>query len=55
VPPPPPIRTARFDVRPWDDDDSSPARELVPYVDNVSLVDMVSGYEHAAGFDVPGK
>jgi hypothetical protein len=41
------------DVRPWVDD-SDPARELLPYVDNVSSVDLVSGYEHAAGFDVPG-
>jgi hypothetical protein len=31
-----------------------PARELVPYVDNVRLVDLVRGYELAAGFDVPG-
>jgi hypothetical protein len=27
----------------------------VPYVDNVSLIDLISGYEHAAGFDVPGE
>ena len=49
----PPIRRVRFDVRPWGDS-SDPARELLPFVDNVSLVDLVSGYEHAAGFDVPG-
>lgn len=27
----------------------------MPYVDNVSLVDLVSGYEHAAGYDIPGR
>ena len=48
-----PIRRVRFDVRPWGDR-SGPARELLPFVDNVSLVDLVSGYEHAAGFDIPG-
>ncbi|WP_328422774.1 hypothetical protein OG470_09450 [Micromonospora sp. NBC_00389] len=26
----------------------------MPYVDDVSLVDLVSGFEHAAGHDVPG-
>jgi hypothetical protein len=40
-------------VRPWDDS-PDPARELVPFVDDVSLVDLVAGYEHAAGFDVAG-
>jgi hypothetical protein len=35
-------------------DGPAPARELLLYVDNVSLVELVSGYEHAAGFDVPG-
>src|SRR5262249_52407636 len=39
--------------RRWDDG-PDPARELLPYVDNVSLVDLISGYEHAAGYDVPG-
>src|SRR5438105_9172226 len=53
VPPPPPVRRVRFDVRPWSDG-SDPARELLPHVDNVNLVDLVSGYERAAGFDVPG-
>lgn len=47
------IRQVRFDVRPWGSA-REPARELVPYVDNVSLVDLVRGYELAAGFDVPG-
>jgi hypothetical protein len=47
------VRRVRFDVRPWGDS-SDPARELLPFVDDVSLVDLVSGYEHAAGFDVPG-
>jgi hypothetical protein len=28
---------------------------LLALVDDVSLVDLVSGYEHAAGFDVPGQ
>jgi hypothetical protein len=27
---------------------------LLSRVDDVSLVDLISGYEHAAGFDVPG-
>jgi hypothetical protein len=52
VPIPPPVRKARFDVRPWGDG-PNPARELLPYVDNVSLVDLISGYERAAGYDVP--
>jgi hypothetical protein len=46
-------RLGSFDVRPWGDD-SGPAHELLPYIDDVSLVDLVSGYEHAAGFDIPG-
>ncbi|UQU62218.1 hypothetical protein COUCH_24645 [Couchioplanes caeruleus] len=49
----PPIRRVRFDIRPWGDS-ADPARELLPFVDNVSLVELASGYEHAAGFDVPG-
>jgi hypothetical protein len=53
VPPQLPLRRVRFDVRPWGDG-PDPARELLPFVDDVSLVDLVSGYEHAAGFDVPG-
>jgi hypothetical protein len=53
VPSLPLVRRVRFDVRPWGDG-PDPARELLPFVDNVSLVDLVSGYEHAAGFDVPG-
>ncbi|MFL6055443.1 MAG: hypothetical protein ACJ72W_21455 [Actinoallomurus sp.] len=53
VPAPPLIRKVRFDVRPWGDG-PGPARELLPYIDNVSLVDLVSGFEHAAGYDVPG-
>lgn len=48
------IRRVRFDVRPWGDH-REPARELLPYVDDVSLVDMVRGYELAAGYDVPGS
>jgi hypothetical protein len=48
-----PIRRVRFDVRPWGDR-PDPARELLAFVDKVSLVDLVSGYEHSAGFDVPG-
>ncbi|GAB2828133.1 hypothetical protein GCM10027176_35380 [Actinoallomurus bryophytorum] len=50
---PPLIRKVRFDVRPWGDG-PDPARELVPYIDKVSLVDLVSGFEHAAGHGVPG-
>jgi hypothetical protein len=53
VPPQPSIRRVRFDVRQWLDG-SGAARELLPRVDNVSLVDLVSGYERAASFDVPG-
>ncbi|MFC6565392.1 hypothetical protein [Actinoplanes utahensis] len=45
----PPVRRVRFEVRPW-----STARELLPTVDGVSLVDLVAGYERASGFDVPG-
>lgn len=46
-------RKVRFEIRPWGQG-PDPARELLPYVDNVSLVDMVSGFEHASGHDVPG-
>jgi hypothetical protein len=53
VPPQLPIRKVRFDIRQWPDG-SGPAPELLPYVDDVSLVQLVSGYERAAGFDVPG-
>jgi hypothetical protein len=53
MPSSPPLRRIRFDVRPWGED-ADPERELLPRVDDVSLVDLVSGYEHAAGFDVPG-
>jgi hypothetical protein len=53
VPTPPSVRKVRFDVRPWGNG-PDPARELLPYVDNVSLVDLISGYERAAGYDVPG-
>jgi hypothetical protein len=51
---PPVIRKVRFEVRPWGNG-PDPSRELLPYVDDVSLVDLVSGYEHAAGYDVAGK
>ncbi|HEX5596933.1 MAG TPA: hypothetical protein VFX61_13090 [Micromonosporaceae bacterium] len=47
------IRKVRFEIRPWGDG-PDPARELLPYVDKVSLVDLVSGFEYAAGHDVPG-
>lgn len=47
------IRSVCFSVRQWPDG-SGQARELLPHVDNVSLVDLVSGYERAAGFDVSG-
>lgn len=53
VPPPPLVRKVRFDVRPWTDGSAS-ARELLPYIDNVSLLDLVSAFEHAAAYDVPG-
>lgn len=57
VPSSPPLRRVRFDIRPWGrpwGDDPDPERELLPCVNDVSLVDLISGYEHAAGFDVPG-
>ncbi|WP_018586261.1 hypothetical protein [Salinispora arenicola] len=53
VPPQPMLRKVRFEIRPWGQD-REPARELLPYVDNVSLVALVSGFEHAAGHDMPG-
>jgi hypothetical protein len=53
VPALPLIRKIRFRVRSWGHAPDS-ARELLPYIDNVSLVDLVSGYEQAAGYDVPG-
>ncbi|MEV0427737.1 hypothetical protein [Micromonospora sp. NPDC050495] len=53
MPTQPLIRKVRFEVRPWGHG-PDPARELLPYVDNVSLVDLVSGFERAAGHDVPG-
>lgn len=48
------VRRVRFEVRSWRDG-PYPERELLPCIDGVSLVDMVSGYEHAAGHDVPGQ
>jgi hypothetical protein len=54
VPPPLVVRKVRFEVRPWGS--GTPlGRELLPYVDDVSLVDLVSGYEHAARYDVAGE
>jgi hypothetical protein len=53
MPSPQPIRIVRFDIR-LSGDGSDPARLLLPYVDDVSLVDLISDYENAAGFDVPG-
>lgn len=47
------MRKVRFDVRPWGDG-PVPACELLPHIDNVSLVDLVSGFEHASGYDAPG-
>jgi len=44
------IRRVSFDVDLWD---GGPARALTPYVDRVSLVDLVSAYERAAGYDIP--
>ncbi|WP_226931010.1 hypothetical protein [Parafrankia sp. CH37] len=49
----PRISEVRFHVRPWGEGPES-ARELLPYVDDVSLVDLVSDFEHATGHDVPG-
>ena len=54
MPTSPLVRKVRFDVRPWGGG-PTPARELLPYIDNVALVDLVSGFEHAAGYDVPGE
>ncbi|WP_327023446.1 hypothetical protein [Micromonospora sp. NBC_01739] len=53
MPTQPLIRTVRFEIGPWGQA-PDPARELLPYVDNVSLVDLVSDFERAAGHDVPG-
>ncbi|MEN3615866.1 hypothetical protein AAH979_41060 [Plantactinospora sp. ZYX-F-223] len=53
MPPLMPIRKVQFKIRPWGPG-PDPGRELLPYVDDVSLVDLISGYERAAGFDVPG-
>jgi hypothetical protein len=47
-----PVRKIRFDLQPWE---FGGEYALVPYVDNVSLIHLVAGYEHAAGFDVAGK
>ncbi|MEO3748756.1 hypothetical protein [Plantactinospora sp. B5E13] len=54
VPTPQLIRQVRFEVRPWGDG-PDPGRELLPYVDNVSLVELATGFEHAAGYDAPGE
>ncbi|GAA4604929.1 hypothetical protein GCM10023107_69980 [Actinoplanes octamycinicus] len=48
------MREVRFEVRPWDGS-LDPPREVLAFVDDVSFVDLVSGYEKAAGFDVPGQ
>ena len=53
MPNPPLVRKVDFLVRPWGDG-PDPATELVPCIDNVSLVDLVSGFEHAAGDDAAG-
>jgi len=47
------MRKVRFAVQPWGDEPST-AQELVPYVDGVSLVELVAGFEQAARFDVVG-
>lgn len=41
-----------FQVEPWDEHGG---HELVPYVDGVRLLDLVSTYERAARFDVAGQ
>lgn len=41
-----------FQVEPWDEHGG---HELVPYVDDVRLLDLVSTYERAAHFDVAGQ
>lgn len=48
------VHTVRFERTPWGDP-SSEETELLPYVDGVSLVELVRGYEAAAGYDVPGS
>ena len=48
------IRRIHFEIRPWGGHQARAARELLPYVDDVSLVDLVSGFEHTAGYDVAG-
>jgi hypothetical protein len=51
MPSQPVVRKATFEIRPWGHN----ARELMPYVDGVSLVELVSGFERAAGYDVAGE
>lgn len=53
MPASPLIRKVRFGIRSWGAGPDS-ARELQPYIDNVSLVDLVSGFEKSAGYDIPG-
>lgn len=51
----PAVRRVSFRVEPWDDPGGREGgRELVPYVDDARLVDLVSTYEQAARFDVAG-
>jgi hypothetical protein len=48
------VRKVHFEVRPRRDGPDK-ARELLPYVDRVSLADLVSGFEHPAGYDLAGR
>jgi hypothetical protein len=48
------VRKVHFEVRPRGDGPDK-VRELLPYVDRVSLADLVSGFEHAAGYDLAGR
>ena len=47
------MRKIRFEVRSCGTG-PDPGRELLPFIDNASMVDLVCGYELAAGYDVPG-
>ena len=48
------VRKVHFEVGPWGAGPDK-ARELLPFVDGVSLRELVSGFEHVAGYDLAGR
>jgi hypothetical protein len=48
------VRKVHFEVRLWGDGPDK-ARELLPYIDGVSFGELVSGFEHVAGYDLAGR